>query len=109
MQKLEFTKGDSAPSTPTTGLPISEISNKLHDLIVMKKLDNESVFDWIETNVDEPTTKTHAFIRTLMTAVCNSAIKGRKGNLMGFQSLSTNSRFINVKIEIEQNMPEKLE
>ena len=64
------------PTTPTTGLPLSDISDKLHDLIVVRKTDNEGVFDWIETNVDEPTTKRTKFIRALMTAVCNSAIRG---------------------------------
>ena len=78
LQNLEFTKGgDSAPTTPTTGLPILEISDHLHDLIVVKHADNEAVFDWIESNVDEPTTKKPKFIRTLMTAVCQSAIKGK--------------------------------
>ena len=77
LQDLEFTRGgDSIPSTPTTGLPMAEISEKLTDLIVGKKSDNETVFDWIESNVDEPTTKRPKFIRALMTAVCNSAIKG---------------------------------
>ncbi|XP_052211936.1 eukaryotic translation initiation factor 4 gamma 1-like isoform X2 [Dreissena polymorpha] len=77
---LEFTKGgDSAPSTPTTGLPIVQISERLHELIVDKRLNNEAVFDWIESNVDEPTIKSKKFIRALMTAVCTSAIKGDKG------------------------------
>jgi translation initiation factor 4G len=77
LQGLEYTSGgDSAPTTPTTGLPLSEIEVNLQDLIVKKKADNETVFDWIESNVDDPTTKRAKFIRALMTAVCLSAIKG---------------------------------
>ncbi|XP_053379539.1 eukaryotic translation initiation factor 4 gamma 1-like [Mercenaria mercenaria] len=77
---LEYTNGgDSAPTTPTTGLPLKEIEVKLHELIVQNKADNESVFDWIEGNVDDPTTRRAKFIRALMTAVCYSAIKGDKG------------------------------
>jgi len=84
LQNLEFTKGgDSAPATPTTpttpttGLPILEISDHLHDLIVVKHADNEAVIDWIKSNVDEPTTKKPNFIRTFMTVVGQSAIKGK--------------------------------
>ncbi|XP_052760532.1 eukaryotic translation initiation factor 4 gamma 1-like isoform X2 [Mya arenaria] len=77
---LEYTKGgDSAPTTPTTGLPLTEIADRLHDLINARREDNETVFDWIESNVDEPTTKKSQFIRVLMSAVCQSAIKGEKG------------------------------
>ena len=81
LQNLEFTKGGASapatPTTPTTGLPILEISDHLHDLIVVKHADNEAVFDWIESNVDEPITKKPNFIRTLMTVVGQSAIKGK--------------------------------
>ena len=76
-QKLEFTKGgDSVPTTPTTGLPMVKIEEELDRLIVLEKKDNETVFDWIESNVDEPTTKRSKFIRALMTCVCNSAFIG---------------------------------
>ncbi|XP_045163528.1 eukaryotic translation initiation factor 4 gamma 1-like isoform X2 [Mercenaria mercenaria] len=79
-QGLEYTSGgDSAPITLTTGLPLKEIDVKLHELIVQNKADNETVFDWIKSNVDDPTTRKAEFIRALMTAVCYSAIKGDKG------------------------------
>ena len=78
LQKLEFTKGgDSVPTTPTTGLPMVKIEEELHRLIVLEKRDNEQVFDWIESNVDDPTTKRSKFIRALMTCVCNSAFLGK--------------------------------
>ena len=48
---------------------------------MIKKADNETVFDWIESNVDDPTTKRAKFIRSLMTAVCLSAIKGVYGEV----------------------------
>ncbi|XP_045163531.2 eukaryotic translation initiation factor 4 gamma 3-like [Mercenaria mercenaria] len=70
--------GDCALTTPTTGIPLTDIEVKLHELIVQNKADNETVFDWIESNVDDPT-RGAKFIRALMTAVCYSAIKGEKG------------------------------
>ena len=54
------------------------IEEELHRLIVLEKRDNESVFDWIESNVDEPTTKRSKFIRALMTCVCNGAFLGKE-------------------------------
>ena len=53
-----------------------KIEEELDRLIVLEKKDNETVFDWIESNVDEPTTKRSKFIRALMTCVCNSAFIG---------------------------------
>lgn len=81
-KKLEFTKGgDSVPTTPTTGLPMVTIEEELNRLVVVEKRDNETVFDWIESNVDEPTTKRWKFIRALMTCVCNSAFLGEGSNI----------------------------
>ena len=82
-QKLEFTKGgDSAPTIPKTGLPMVKIEmvkieKELHRLIVLENRDNDLVIDWIESNVDDPTTKESKFIRALMTCVCNSAFLGK--------------------------------
>ena len=52
------------------------IEEELQRLIVVEKRDNETVFDWIESNVDEPTTRRSKFIRALMTCVCNAAFTG---------------------------------
>ncbi|XP_053379565.1 eukaryotic translation initiation factor 4 gamma 1-like isoform X2 [Mercenaria mercenaria] len=76
---LEYTdEGNSAPTTPTTGLSL-KIDVKLHELIVEDKADNEVVLDWIENNVDDSTTRSAEFIRALMSAVCLTAITGMKG------------------------------
>lgn len=43
---------DGVTSTPITGLSMAKISEKLHELIVIQKADNETVLDWIDSNVD---------------------------------------------------------
>ncbi|XP_052081892.1 eukaryotic translation initiation factor 4 gamma 1-like isoform X1 [Mytilus californianus] len=77
-KKLEFTTRDgSTPTTPTVRMPLERIQDNLHDLVVEKAVRNEEIFDWIEANLDDFTTKDKKFIRALMTAVCSSAITGR--------------------------------
>ncbi|CAC5366306.1 EIF4G [Mytilus coruscus] len=61
----------------TSGMTLETIQDELHDLIVVKAVRNEDIFDWIEANLDHYTTKDNNFIRALMTVVCSSAIKGR--------------------------------
>ncbi|WAR14208.1 IF4G1-like protein [Mya arenaria] len=53
-----------------------EIADRLHDIIVVRQEDNETVFNWIESNVEHATTAKSQFIRELMIAVCQSAITG---------------------------------
>ena len=80
-KKLDFTVADgSQPTTPTVSMPIERIQNTLQDLVVEKPVRNEEIFDWIEANLDDITTKDKKFIRALMTAVCSSAITGRGNN-----------------------------
>ncbi|XP_076087139.1 eukaryotic translation initiation factor 4 gamma 3-like isoform X1 [Mytilus galloprovincialis] len=77
-KKLEFTTRDgSTPTTPTVRMPLERIQENLQDLVVEKVVRNEEIFDWIEANLDDFTTKDKKFIRALMTAVCSSAITGR--------------------------------
>ncbi|XP_078338114.1 eukaryotic translation initiation factor 4 gamma 1-like isoform X6 [Crassostrea virginica] len=76
-KKLEFTVGDdSQPGTPTVSISLEAIQVKLHQLLVKENATNETIFDWIEESVDEPTMKSNKFIRALMTSVCESAISG---------------------------------
>lgn len=77
---------DIVTSTPITGLSVARISEKLHELIVIQKADNETVFDWIDSNVNDASTKQPEFIRILITAVCYSALTG--GTLFSIQQMS---------------------
>ncbi|XP_052760867.1 eukaryotic translation initiation factor 4 gamma 1-like isoform X1 [Mya arenaria] len=71
---------NSTPATRTNCLTLTEIADRLHDIIVVRQEDNETVFNWIESNVEHATTAKSQFIRELMIAVCQSAITGEKGN-----------------------------
>ncbi|XP_052759827.1 eukaryotic translation initiation factor 4 gamma 3-like isoform X2 [Mya arenaria] len=72
-------RGGSTLTTPSTGLPMTEIADRLHDLVVVRREDNETLFNWIESNIDDGAKANTQFIRELMTAVCQSSIKGEKG------------------------------
>ncbi|WAR14232.1 IF4G1-like protein [Mya arenaria] len=72
-------RGGSTLTTPSTGLPMTEIAERLHDLVVVRREDNETLFNWIESNIDDTAKANTQFIRELMTAVCQSSIKGEKG------------------------------
>ncbi|XP_069119256.1 LOW QUALITY PROTEIN: eukaryotic translation initiation factor 4 gamma 3-like [Argopecten irradians] len=75
---LDFTEPDgSQPTTPTIAMPMETIQENLDQLLQEKKASNEDIFDWIETNLDDPITKSKYFVRVLMTAVCSCAITGR--------------------------------
>ncbi|WAR14231.1 IF4G1-like protein [Mya arenaria] len=67
---------NSTPATRTNCLTLTEIADRLHDIIVVRQEDNETVFNWIESNVEHATTAKSQFIRELMIAVCQSAITG---------------------------------
>ncbi|CAC5359771.1 EIF4G [Mytilus coruscus] len=76
--KLYFTTADgSTPTTPTVKMPLERIRDHLKDFVVDKAVRNEEILDWIETNLDDFTTRDKHFLRALMTAVCSSAITGR--------------------------------
>ncbi|ESO89979.1 hypothetical protein LOTGIDRAFT_124155, partial [Lottia gigantea] len=74
---LEFTVAtDSAPSTPVDKVSFETIQEQLLVRLRDENCDNEHIFDWIEANIPDEMTKCPRFIRTLMTAVCKSAIDG---------------------------------
>ncbi|XP_053384260.1 uncharacterized protein LOC123535690 isoform X3 [Mercenaria mercenaria] len=59
---------------------ISKVRTTLNDLILRRKEDNKMVIQWIDSNVDASARKQPRFIRALMTVICYSAIKGKKGH-----------------------------
>ncbi|XP_041377348.1 eukaryotic translation initiation factor 4 gamma 1-like [Gigantopelta aegis] len=74
-KNLEFTVGPSSqPITPISKVSFDKICDDLKEQLTQPHCDNENVFDWIEANVSEETTKDPRFIRALMTAVCSNAI-----------------------------------
>ena len=82
LQKLEFAVGEAEPRSPDAkALSIEQITTNLEELIIRRRAENETVFDWIEGNVGEPRSKEASFIRALMTVVCRSAIDGESRDI----------------------------
>ncbi|KAI8488559.1 Eukaryotic translation initiation factor 4 gamma [Branchiostoma belcheri] len=61
-------------------LPIQQIAAFL-DILVKEDVQNEHIIAWIQDNIDEARRREPVFIRTLMTAVCKSAITGESPHL----------------------------
>ncbi|CAH1239802.1 EIF4G1 [Branchiostoma lanceolatum] len=61
-------------------LPMLQVAAFL-DILVKEDVQNEHIIGWIEDNIDEARRKEPAFIRTLMSAVCKSAIRGEGSGL----------------------------
>ncbi|XP_019647118.1 PREDICTED: eukaryotic translation initiation factor 4 gamma 1-like [Branchiostoma belcheri] len=61
-------------------LPIQQIAAFL-DILVKEDVQNEHIIAWIQDNIDEARRREPVFIRTLMTAVCKSAITGESPSL----------------------------
>ncbi|CAH1774611.1 unnamed protein product [Owenia fusiformis] len=77
---LEFTVDSDTPLSPTVRQPLAIVKQELRRLIE-KNISNEQIFDWISSSVGEPQCREPQFIRALMRAVCNSAIKGSLPNI----------------------------
>lgn len=75
-KKLEFTLSVDAPQPNPETISIEKLKEKLNNLLLTPEAKNEEIFDWIDANVPEEMTKQSPFVRTLMTAVCLSAISG---------------------------------
>ncbi|KAA0718699.1 Eukaryotic translation initiation factor 4 gamma 3 [Triplophysa tibetana] len=54
-------------------LTAEELTKQL-DRLLQDKADNQTICNWIEGNLDEKQIRSHAFVRALMTSVCQSAI-----------------------------------
>ncbi|XP_029111212.1 eukaryotic translation initiation factor 4 gamma 1 isoform X2 [Scleropages formosus] len=72
-KKVEFTLGEDSEKMSAKELSPEEISKQL-DRLFQEKADNQRVFDWVEANLDEQQIASNAFVRAVMTSVCQSAI-----------------------------------
>ncbi|KAG8444977.1 hypothetical protein GDO86_009936 [Hymenochirus boettgeri] len=71
-KKLEYTIVEDTDEPIKKDLSPSELNKVLTKLL--KENSNQKIFDWIEANLNEQLVSLNTFIRTLMTAVCHSAI-----------------------------------
>ncbi|XP_053307369.1 eukaryotic translation initiation factor 4 gamma 3 [Spea bombifrons] len=78
-KNLEFTLADgSGPSENLSKKEVSaeELSQRLEQLVIEEKANDEQIFDWVEANLDECQMSSPTFLRALTTAVCKAAILG---------------------------------
>ncbi|XP_018430534.1 PREDICTED: eukaryotic translation initiation factor 4 gamma 1 [Nanorana parkeri] len=71
--KLEYTLGDETESPSKKDLSPAELENVLMKLL-KENTSNQKIFDWIEANLSDQQLASNAFVRTLMSNVCHSAI-----------------------------------
>ncbi|XP_062872493.1 eukaryotic translation initiation factor 4 gamma 1 isoform X2 [Trichomycterus rosablanca] len=73
---VAFTLGEEgmkAGSSSRKTLGPEEISEQL-DYLLQDKADDQQIYNWVEANLDEQETSSNAFVRALMTSVCQAAI-----------------------------------
>ncbi|XP_060056817.1 eukaryotic translation initiation factor 4 gamma 3 isoform X6 [Erinaceus europaeus] len=91
--KLDFIESDSSSEALLRKeLSAEEIYKRLQKLIAEEKASDEQIFDWVEANLDESQMSSPAFLRALMTAVCQAAIIEHSG--LGNTSHGTTCFFI---------------
>ncbi|KAM4693285.1 eukaryotic translation initiation factor 4 gamma 1 isoform 2-T3 [Discoglossus pictus] len=72
-QKLEYTLGDDSETPSKKELSPPELNTMLTRLLGDNST-NQKIFDWIEANLSDQQILSNTFVRTLMSAVCHSAI-----------------------------------
>ncbi|XP_075058541.1 eukaryotic translation initiation factor 4 gamma 1 isoform X3 [Mixophyes fleayi] len=71
--KLEYTLGEETESSSKKDLSPAELDKVLTRLL-KENSSNQQIFDWIEANLNDQQLSSNSNIRTLMSAVCHSAI-----------------------------------
>ncbi|XP_030634609.1 eukaryotic translation initiation factor 4 gamma 1 [Chanos chanos] len=71
---VEYTLGEECVKGGGKNVMSSEEISKHLDQLLQDKATDQRIFDWIEANLDEQQMASNAFIRALMTSVCQSAI-----------------------------------
>ncbi|XP_068137423.1 eukaryotic translation initiation factor 4 gamma 1 isoform X2 [Hyperolius riggenbachi] len=71
--KLEYTLGDEEESQSKKEISPAELEKVLTKLL-KENATNQKVFDWFEANLTDQQFASNTFVRTLMSAVCHSAI-----------------------------------
>ncbi|XP_075718021.1 eukaryotic translation initiation factor 4 gamma 1 isoform X2 [Rhinoderma darwinii] len=71
--KLEYTLGEESEMPSKKELPPVELENMLAK-ILKENSSNQKIFDWIDASLSDQQLSSNAFVRSLMSSVCNSAI-----------------------------------
>ncbi|KAM9733254.1 eukaryotic translation initiation factor 4 gamma 1 isoform 3-T3 [Menidia menidia] len=72
-KNVEFTLGKESEGGRSREMSSAELTKQL-DRLVQDRADNQRIFDWVEANLDEQQTSSSAFVRALMTSVCQAAV-----------------------------------
>ncbi|KAM4771361.1 eukaryotic translation initiation factor 4 gamma 1 isoform 2-T2 [Rhinophrynus dorsalis] len=72
-KKLEYTLEDDSDTPSKKDLSPAEL-NKVLTKLLKENSSNQKIFDWIEANLSDQQISSNTLIRTLMSAVCHSAI-----------------------------------
>ncbi|KAL4647031.1 eukaryotic translation initiation factor 4 gamma 1 isoform X1 [Arapaima gigas] len=100
-KKVEFTLGDETDKMSKKELSFEEISRQL-DKLFQEKADNQRVFDWVEANLDEQQVTSNAFVRAMMTSVCQSAIICENPYKVDTEQISQRARLLQKYLSDEQ-------
>jgi translation initiation factor 4G len=90
-EKLEFLFSSEEPAEPVDR-PLTAVDVRKQLDLLMKQPDNQPVFDWIESKGLGSQFKEPAFIRALVTSVCESVIKHGAGTLVKLEEEKLKSR-----------------
>ncbi|XP_072546958.1 eukaryotic translation initiation factor 4 gamma 1-like isoform X2 [Salminus brasiliensis] len=78
-----------------------EMSKQL-DVLLQDKADNQLIYDWVEANLDEPQTSSNAFVRAVMTSVCQAAIICENPYKVDTKEISQRAKLLQRYIKDEQ-------
>ncbi|KAG7456996.1 hypothetical protein MATL_G00241910 [Megalops atlanticus] len=74
-KKVEFTLGEASEKPSKVEMSSEELCRCL-DKLIQENVSNQSVYDWVEANLDKQQINSNLLVRALMTSVCRSAIIG---------------------------------
>ncbi|XP_036409955.1 eukaryotic translation initiation factor 4 gamma 1a isoform X2 [Megalops cyprinoides] len=74
-KKVEFTLGEASEKPSKVEMSSEELCRRL-DKLMQENVSNQSIFDWVEANLDKQQINSNLLVRALMTSVCRSAIIG---------------------------------
>ncbi|KAL6472011.1 hypothetical protein MHYP_G00206610 [Metynnis hypsauchen] len=100
---VEYTLGEDCGkgSSGKKSLSTEEISKQL-DQLLQDKANNQRIFDWVEANLDEQQATSNAFVRALMTSVCQAAIICENPYKVDTKEISQRAKLLQRYVKDEQ-------
>ncbi|KAK3531632.1 hypothetical protein QTP70_025819 [Hemibagrus guttatus] len=100
---VDYTLGEEYVKVGSSrkSLSMEEISKQL-DQLLQDKSDNQRIFNWVEANLDEQQVSSNAFVRVLMTSVCQAAIICENPYKVDSKEISKRAKLLQRYIKDEQ-------